>query len=121
MTATKALNGFTPSRRYSAGANTVQTRNYRIASGTASNIFTGDLVHLNLGNVSVLGAVDGSEVPIGVFMGCYFEADGAPTFSKHWPANTSASTCVNVPAIDTGAIAPPTMKGDTIQAWLFLA
>ena len=37
------------------------------------------------------------------------------------PANTSARTWVKVPAIDTGAIAPPTIKGDTIQAWLFLA
>jgi len=103
MTTTKALNGLTPSRRYSAGANTLQTRNYRIASGAGSNIFTGDLVHLNLGTVSVIGAVDGSEVPIGVFMGCYFEADGVPTFSKHWPAATSASNAYAIVCDDPQA------------------
>ena len=103
MTATKALNGFTPSRRYSAGANTLQTRNYRIASGAGSNIFTGDLVHLNLGTVSVLGATKGDEVPIGVFMGCYFEADGVPTFSKHWPAATSASNAYAIVCDDPQA------------------
>ena len=30
MTTTKALNGLTPSRRYSGGANTLKTKNYRI-------------------------------------------------------------------------------------------
>ena len=30
----------------------------------------------------------------------------------------TASTCASVPATDTGAIAPPTMKGETMHAWL---
>ena len=90
MTTTKALNGLTPSRRYSAGSNTTQTRNYRIASGAAGNIFTGDLVHVRGGYVSVVGNDSGAaDHPIGVFMGCYYEEDGEPKFRKHWPTGTS--------------------------------
>ena len=44
---------------------------------------------------------------------------GAP-FRTNWlyatPAKTSARTWVNVPATVTGAIAPPTINGETIQA-----
>ena len=32
------------------------------------------------------------------------------------PASTSASTWVSVPATDTGAMAPPTMNGEMMQA-----
>ena len=92
MTTTKALNGLTPSRRYSAGANTVQTRNYRIASGTASNMFTGDVVMVKEGNTTPVTVGNGNvNPPIGVFMGCFFEENGEPKFRQFWPANTSAS------------------------------
>ncbi len=104
MTATKALNGLTPSRRYSAGANTVQTRNYRIASGLASNIFTGDLVHVRAGNVQPVSSGNGNvNPPIGVFMGCYYEEDGEPKFRKHWPTGTSASNAYAIVCDDPQA------------------
>ena len=104
MTTTKALNGLTPSRRYSAGANTVQTRNYRIASGAAGNIFTGDLVHVRGGYVSVVGNDSGAaDHPIGVFMGCYYEEDGEPKFRKHWPTGTSASNAYAIVCDDPQA------------------
>ena len=41
MTTTKALNGLTPSRRYSGGANTLKTKNYRIKSGCAGSDLQG--------------------------------------------------------------------------------
>ncbi len=104
MTTTKALNGLTPSRRFAGGANTTQTRNYRIASGTASNIFTGDLVHLRLGNIDVVSADTGDvDAPIGVFMGCYFEEDGEPKFKDFWPTGTSASNAYAIVCDDPQA------------------
>jgi len=104
MTTTKALNGLTPSRRYSAGANTTQTRNYRIASTADGNIFTGDLVHVRSGFVSVIGNDSGaSDHPIGVFMGCYYEEDGEPKFRKHWPTGTSASNAYAIVCDDPQA------------------
>jgi len=33
------------------------------------------------------------------------------------PARTSARTWVSVPITETGAMAPPTMKGETMAAW----
>ena len=104
MTTTKALNGLTPSRRYAGGANTTQTRNYRIASGTASNIFTGDLVHLRLGNIDVVSANTGDvDAPIGVFMGCYYEEDGEPKWRDFWPTGTSASNAYAIVCDDPQA------------------
>jgi len=102
MTATKALNGLTPSRRY-GGANTTQTRNYRISSGNDSNIFTGDLVMVKTGVVSVVGTDNGADVPIGVFMGCYFEEDGEPKFRSHWSTGTSASNAYAIVCDDPHA------------------
>ena len=104
MTTTKALNGLTPSRRYAGGANTTQTRNYRIASGTASNIFTGDLVHIRLGNIDVVCADTGDvDAPIGVFMGCYYEEDGEPKWRDFWPTGTSASNAYAIVCDDPQA------------------
>ena len=104
MTTTKALNGFTPSRRYSAGANTVQTRNYRIASGTASNMFTGDVVMVKEGNTTPVTVGNGNvNPPIGVFMGCFFEENGEPKFRQFWPAATSASNAYAIVCDDPQA------------------
>ena len=104
MTTTKALNGLTPSRRYAGGANTTHTRNYRIASGTASNIFTGDLVHIRLGNIDVVSANTGDvDAPIGVFMGCYYEEDGEPKWRDFWPTGTSASNAYAIVCDDPQA------------------
>ncbi len=104
MTTTKALNGLTPSRRYAGGANTTQTRNYRIASGTASNIFTGDLVHIRLGNIDVVSSNTGDvDAPIGVFMGCYYEEDGEPKWRDFWPTGTSASNAYAIVCDDPQA------------------
>ena len=104
MTTTKALNGLTPSRRYSAGGNTVQTRNYRIASGTASNMFTGDVVMVKEGNTTPVTVGNGNvNPPIGVFMGCFFEENGEPKFRQFWPANTSASNAYAIVCDDPQA------------------
>ena len=104
MPTTKALNGLTPSRRFAGGATPTQPRNYRIASGTASNIFTGDLVHIRLGNIDVVSANTGDvDAPIGVFMGCYYEEDGEPKWRDFWPTGTSASNAYAIVCDDPQA------------------
>ena len=43
-------------------------------------------------------------------------APGRTSCEYEIPASTSASTWVKVPITDTGAIAPPTINGETTQA-----
>ena len=91
MSDTKSLNGFTPARKWGSGSNSTGTNQYDIKTGCAPSIFTGDLVHLAAGYVSLLPAFDGSKDTMGVFMGCRYEADGEPKWSGYWPTGTSAT------------------------------
>ena len=91
MSSTKSLNGFTPARKWGSGSNSTGTNQYDIKTGCAPSIFTGDLVHVQDGYVSLLSAFDGSVPPMGVFMGCRYEADGEPKWSGYWPTGTSAT------------------------------
>ena len=68
MTTTKALNGLSPSRIRGSGANSTGSNEYNIASGYAQNIFTGDIVVNNAGNVEVL--LSTTQKAVGVFTGC---------------------------------------------------
>lgn len=95
MALSKALDGFRPSRKKGSGCNSTGMSEYTIASAYASNIFTGDLVTMNAGNLEVVTTVGvGNDIPIGVFAGCSYTVDGEPKFSKYWPASTSASEIV---------------------------
>ena len=96
MTATKALSGFRPSRKRGSGSNSTGTNEYPIASAYAANIFTGDLVRINAGNLEVITTV--TEIVQGVFMGCRYEANGEQKFSKYWPSGTSATNAVAIVA-----------------------
>lgn len=89
MTTSKALNGFRPLRMRGSGAYSGGMSEYRIASATNVNIFTGDLVCTSLGFIRPHAAV--TEKITGVFMGCNYEQDGEPKWSRHWPSGTSAS------------------------------
>jgi len=102
MTTTKALFGFRPSRKRGGNMNNQASNEYPIASGYGSNIFTGDLVRINAGNVEVITTV--TEVVQGVFMGCRYVADGEQKFSKYWPASTSASDAYAMIADDARAV-----------------
>ena len=88
MTATKTLNGLTPSRMRGSGANSTGSSVYNIASGYAANIFTGDIVvNTAGGNVNVQTAA--TNKALGVFVGCrYTAANGTPTWSPYWPSGT---------------------------------
>ena len=88
MTATKTLNGLTPSRMRGSGANSTGSSVYNIASGYAANIFTGDIVvNTAGGNVNVQTAA--TDKALGVFVGCRYTApNGTPTWSPYWPTGT---------------------------------
>lgn len=93
MALSKALDGFRPSRKKGSGSNSTGMSEYTIASGYASNIFTGDLVTMNAGNVEVVTTIVDDKI-LGVFGGCSYTVNGEPKFSKYWPASTSASNIV---------------------------
>ena len=102
MTTTKALSGFRPSRKRGASMNNSGTNEYPIASGYGANIFTGDLVRINAGNVQVITTV--TEIVQGVFQGCRYVADGEQKFSKYWPSGTSATDAYAMIADDSRAV-----------------
>ena len=102
MTSTKALNGFRPSRKRGSNPNNQGTNEYPIASGYAANIFTGDLVRINAGNVEVITTT--TEVAQGVFMGCRYVANGEQRWSKYWPSGTSATDAYAMIADDSRAV-----------------
>lgn len=89
MTTSYSPFGFRPSRKRGNNPNNQGTNEYPIASGYGANIFTGDLVRINAGNVQVITTV--TEVVQGVFMGCRYVANGEQKFSKYWPSGTSAT------------------------------
>ena len=69
------------------------TRQYRIASAYATDIFYGDVVKLVTGGTVERDVADAAMTPIGVFLGCSFTDPGTsqPTFKQYWPASTVAS------------------------------
>jgi len=89
MSTTKNLRGFLPARKRGSGSNSTGFDELPIASGDARSMFTGDLVKTSLGNVEPVSA--DADYADGVFMGCHYVANGVPTYSKYWPANTSAT------------------------------
>lgn len=91
MSDTASPNGLVPSRRWGSASNSTGTNMYNIADGYATSMYTGTLVEVSAGNLTILanGANSGAK-PIGVFQGCqYTAANGTPTWSAYWPASTA--------------------------------
>ena len=92
MSDTASPNGLVPSRRWGSASNSTGTNMYNIADGYATAMFTGTLVEVSAGNLTILavGTGDTAAKPIGVFQGCQYTAlNGTPTWSSYWPAATS--------------------------------
>ena len=89
MTTTAAPFGFSPSRKRGNNPNAIGTNEYPIASGYAANIFTGDLVRINAGNLQTV--TDTNEVVQGVFMGCRYVENGEQKFKSYFPSGTSVT------------------------------
>lgn len=92
MTATFAPNGLTPSRIRGGAPNSNATNEYNIASGQASNIYTGQPVRVSAGYIVPLATA--TEMTIGVFQGCRYVQDGEQKFKSYWPGGTSATNAV---------------------------
>jgi hypothetical protein len=88
-TKVSVLGGLRPARMYGSGANSTGMQVLPIASADARNMFKGDLVKVSLGNIEPVSAA--ADYAIGVFQGVSYTKDSVPTWSKYWPANTSAS------------------------------
>ncbi len=89
MSTSKALDGFRPSRVRGGAPNSSGQNEYPIASGYASNIFSGDIVVNAGGYINVLTTT--TQKAMGVFQGCHYVANGEPKFSMYWPSGTSAT------------------------------
>lgn len=68
------------------------TRQYKIASGYATNIFNGDAVRLVTGGTIERDAAAAAMTPIGVFLGCSYTDPNTKQklFSQYYPAGTAA-------------------------------
>jgi len=102
MTTSAAAFGFSPSRKRGNNPNAIGTNEYPIASGYAANIFTGDLVRINAGNLQTV--TDTNEVVQGVFMGCRYVENGEQKFKSYFPSGTSATDAYGIVADDPNQV-----------------
>jgi uncharacterized protein (UPF0333 family) len=72
------------------------TRQMKIASGYAANIFTGDVVKLVSTGVIEKDTGTTTATPVGVFVGCQFTNPSTKQvqFQQYWPTGTVASDAV---------------------------
>lgn len=82
------------------------TRQFKIASGYAANLFNGDLVKLVTAGVVEKDAGTTAATPVGVFLGCSYTD---PTlkyklFSQYWPTGTVAADAVAYVCDDPNAL-----------------
>lgn len=98
MASTQTPYGFRPVGTLTGPYNG-QLRKYKIASGYATSIYTGDLVKSqptsSTGTI-VLENGTSTAAPVGVFMGCEYTnpSTGQKIQSPYWPASTVASDAV---------------------------
>ena len=85
--------GLLPVKLLSGSPYSGVSRQYRVASGYATDIFYGDAVKLVTGGTVERDTFDAAMTPIGVFLGCTFTDPNTSqiTFKQYWPASTVAS------------------------------
>lgn len=98
MAAISSPYGFRPVNRIDGLPYAGVTRQIKIASGYASNIFNGSLVSIvNTGTIAMVTNI-GTAFPvgtIGVFLGCqYTDPNFGLTFKQYWPSGTLANDAV---------------------------
>ena len=102
MTTSAAPFGFSPSRKRGMNPNAIGTNEYPIASGYAANIFTGDLVRINAGNLQTV--TDTNEIVQGVFMGCRYVENGEQKFKSYFPSGTSTTDAFGIVCDDPNQV-----------------
>lgn len=95
--------GLTPVRHMTGGE--IRMNEYSIASGYATDIFTGDVVEMTGTGRNVAKAAAENVDNIGVFCGCrYVNAQGEQVFSRYWPASTTATNIVAMVVDDPNVV-----------------
>ena len=86
--------GFRPTKMLGGAPFNGGQTEYGIEDGYNTAIFTGDAVELHSDGTVTIAAAGQTNI-LGVFNGCFYTADsGKPTWSKYWPASTSATDAV---------------------------
>jgi hypothetical protein len=82
------------------------TRQIKIASGYAANIFFGDVVKLVAAGVVEKDTGTTAATPVGIFMGCSYTDPNLnyKLFSQYWPTGTVASDAVAYVCDDPDAV-----------------
>jgi hypothetical protein len=82
------------------------TRQIKIASGYAANVFNGDLVAVVTGGVVEKFAGTTSGSPVGVFVGCSYTnpTTKQKQFAQYWPTGTVAADAVAYVVDDPNAV-----------------
>lgn len=81
-------------------------RQYPIASGYGTSIYTGDLVTLSSGSIQRAAFNFSAGAATGVFLGCSYTnpTTKQPVWSQYWPASTVASDAVAYVCDDPEAV-----------------
>jgi hypothetical protein len=98
--------GFKPINRLDGMPYAGATRQIKIASGYAANVFNGDLVSIVAAGVveKFAGTTTGS--PVGVFVGCSYTnpTTKQKQFAQYWPTGTVAADAVAYVVDDPSAV-----------------
>lgn len=104
MATTAAPYGMRPVNLLGSQGFAGSTRQYKIASGYATNIFFGDIVKLVAAGTVEKDAGTDACTPVGVFMGCAYTDSDGPKYRQYWPASTVASDAVAYVLDDPDAV-----------------
>ena len=86
--------GFRPTKMLGGAPFNGSQTEYGIASTYNTNIFSGDAVELHTDGTVTIAAAGQTNI-LGVFNGCFYtDSTGKPTYSKYWPASTTATDAV---------------------------
>ncbi|HMA78492.1 MAG TPA: hypothetical protein VKP88_05190 [Candidatus Paceibacterota bacterium] len=98
--------GFKPINRLDGMPYAGATRQIKIASGYAANVFNGDLVSVVTGGVVEKFAGTTSGSPVGVFVGCSYTnpTTKQKQFAQYWPTGTVADDAVAYVVDDPNAV-----------------
>jgi hypothetical protein len=98
--------GFKPINRLDGMPYAGATRQIKIASGYAANVFNGDLVAVVTGGTVEKFAGTTSGSPVGVFVGCSYTnpTTKQKQFAQYWPTGTVAADAVAYVVDDPNAV-----------------
>ena len=86
--------GFRPTKMLGGAPFNGGQTEYGIASTYNTNIFSGDAVELHTDGTVTIAAAGQTNI-LGVFNGCFYtDSNGAPNWSKYWPASTTSTDAV---------------------------